>query len=506
METANLFTAREMEVIGLLLQGKSNKQIAFVLDISKSTVEYHLKNIYRKLTVNSRTEAILILSKHPPLEPIGSQRAGDLWHSTGEKNNAPEHSSQAKHFFDPKEEKAMKNRTTISIILSVIAILLVLGVLIYLRAGTLRPATFNQSIATKNESALPINTPRGVLEVPPEASTRYYDELLLLLQSLEPSFHFAAVFVAADCFVPGGENCAYTEPIPFPDGESFYGPVIWMPDGENGFYYRDTQILVLNHLERINGKSDTLVPEILKPPSQINISPDGRWLVEDVQVEDPCASDLVLIKTSTGRINKLDIGLEECFKVPLGWMTPEKFMFRCEISTGETSKKFITEVRYYTYDVLSAELLEIASGMDVGFDTLSPNGKYAVYYEKQNGFRIKDLSNERIYPSPLPNGQFVWAHDSSKITVFADNGDIYVSSYDGSNQRKIYSSGESGYLSMEWFPDNKHIALIGYFDGNEEQTTMIVLSENGEFIQYDQIPTTAGYNIIGVSSLPIIQK
>jgi DNA-binding CsgD family transcriptional regulator len=40
------FSGREKEVTGLLLQGKSNKQIALALGISASTVEYHLKNIY----------------------------------------------------------------------------------------------------------------------------------------------------------------------------------------------------------------------------------------------------------------------------------------------------------------------------------------------------------------------------------------------------------------------------------------------------------------------------
>ncbi len=57
------FSEREKEVTGLLLQGKSNKQIALALGISASTVEYHLKNVYKKLQVNSRTEAVLILGK-----------------------------------------------------------------------------------------------------------------------------------------------------------------------------------------------------------------------------------------------------------------------------------------------------------------------------------------------------------------------------------------------------------------------------------------------------------
>jgi DNA-binding CsgD family transcriptional regulator len=52
---------REWDVLRLLLQGKSNKQIASVLDISVRTVEFHLKNIYAKFQVRSRVELILNL-------------------------------------------------------------------------------------------------------------------------------------------------------------------------------------------------------------------------------------------------------------------------------------------------------------------------------------------------------------------------------------------------------------------------------------------------------------
>jgi DNA-binding CsgD family transcriptional regulator len=57
------FSKREDEVIELLLQGKSNKQIALALGISEHTVEFHLNNVYTKLQVGSRTEAILKLGK-----------------------------------------------------------------------------------------------------------------------------------------------------------------------------------------------------------------------------------------------------------------------------------------------------------------------------------------------------------------------------------------------------------------------------------------------------------
>ena len=50
------FTSREGEVANLLLGGKSTKQIALELNISTHTVNFHIKNIYKKLEINSRAE------------------------------------------------------------------------------------------------------------------------------------------------------------------------------------------------------------------------------------------------------------------------------------------------------------------------------------------------------------------------------------------------------------------------------------------------------------------
>ena len=52
-------TEREREVLRLLAQGSSNKDIAQKLYLSVRTVEGHLANIYGKLQVKSRTEAAL---------------------------------------------------------------------------------------------------------------------------------------------------------------------------------------------------------------------------------------------------------------------------------------------------------------------------------------------------------------------------------------------------------------------------------------------------------------
>ena len=53
-------TRRENEVLELLSQGLGNKEIAQTLSVTADTVRYHLKQIYEKLHVRSRTEAVAL--------------------------------------------------------------------------------------------------------------------------------------------------------------------------------------------------------------------------------------------------------------------------------------------------------------------------------------------------------------------------------------------------------------------------------------------------------------
>ena len=55
-----VLTKRELQVLELIVDGKSNKEIADCIFLSLNTIKVHLRNIYRKLNVNTRSQAIKI--------------------------------------------------------------------------------------------------------------------------------------------------------------------------------------------------------------------------------------------------------------------------------------------------------------------------------------------------------------------------------------------------------------------------------------------------------------
>ena len=92
-------TERETEVLRLLAQGLSNKEIAARLVIGERTVKTHVSNVLAKLNVSSRTQAALYALRHgvarlvlldrdlqvsaAPLDAIGLRAAGRQRHNVG---------------------------------------------------------------------------------------------------------------------------------------------------------------------------------------------------------------------------------------------------------------------------------------------------------------------------------------------------------------------------------------------------------------------------------------
>ena len=85
-----VLTGRERHLLALLIEGHHKKTAADVMGISVNTVSFHLKNIYEKLQVHSKTEAVVKVLAHALLfshcgvsaansAVAGTDAAGHTW-------------------------------------------------------------------------------------------------------------------------------------------------------------------------------------------------------------------------------------------------------------------------------------------------------------------------------------------------------------------------------------------------------------------------------------------
>lgn len=58
-----VLTNRQFQVLDLIAQGKSNKQIAYEIGVSEATVKLHINALLRSLHVNNRTQAVVTAQK-----------------------------------------------------------------------------------------------------------------------------------------------------------------------------------------------------------------------------------------------------------------------------------------------------------------------------------------------------------------------------------------------------------------------------------------------------------
>ena len=64
MESLSDLTPREMQILQLVIEGKTNRAIATEIYISEKTVEFHLDNVYSKLGARSRLMASIWALQH----------------------------------------------------------------------------------------------------------------------------------------------------------------------------------------------------------------------------------------------------------------------------------------------------------------------------------------------------------------------------------------------------------------------------------------------------------
>ena len=59
-QKVNRLTPRQLEIIGLLAQGHSNKQVGYILSIGVTTVKRHIYNACNRVEVENKTQLIVI--------------------------------------------------------------------------------------------------------------------------------------------------------------------------------------------------------------------------------------------------------------------------------------------------------------------------------------------------------------------------------------------------------------------------------------------------------------
>ena len=71
-KNGGILTEREVEVLRLVIEGRSSKEVAQTLFLSKRTVDFHLSKIYEKLKVSNRIQAIRRATELGLITPVSS--------------------------------------------------------------------------------------------------------------------------------------------------------------------------------------------------------------------------------------------------------------------------------------------------------------------------------------------------------------------------------------------------------------------------------------------------
>lgn len=122
---------RELDVLRVVIDGAANKEIAQILTISQNTVKVHLRNIYTKLGVSSRTEAVTVAMQQglvvlPGMEPAAPEEPEGLVESMAGDEATVAADTAVADSPEPASRFSL-NRTEIALILVTLAVVVLIG-------------------------------------------------------------------------------------------------------------------------------------------------------------------------------------------------------------------------------------------------------------------------------------------------------------------------------------------------------------------------------------------
>ncbi len=120
-EPGESLSDRELETLQAVAEGLANKEIAAKLFISPNTVKVHLRNVYTKLEVNSRTEAVTLALQKGFITLAGAEEAAEAESPAPDESDAPSMETAV-----PPPSKSL-NRSEIILLVATLAAVVLIG-------------------------------------------------------------------------------------------------------------------------------------------------------------------------------------------------------------------------------------------------------------------------------------------------------------------------------------------------------------------------------------------
>jgi Tol biopolymer transport system component/DNA-binding CsgD family transcriptional regulator len=456
MEFPVQFSEREKAVIDLLLQGKSNKQMALSLGITNRTVEFHLGNIFTKLGVRSRSEAILMITSYNHNSSNGSV-VDDLRESTVVLSPAP--NDNVEKLNSPRRLHMPKKIWLIIILI----VLLPICILFFWNVGDFKKGANSAELSSTTSEVLSPETNSSQLafvsfldgdlalytiHTDGTQLTRLTQEKMLVMNPVWSPDGSRIAFeaclggsmstdcpagVSFDIFVVNVDGSDLKNITNDPSSDRFPS---WSPDGKIAFASDRTgnyEIYVINS----DGDGLTMLTNSPTINTEPKWSANGEWIAYHCMQG---SETQICVQPAEGASQTVKISGTIPVWSPLKEAAVQTLAFLCW-SNGHSD--------ICTVNPDGSEQVNLTnSSADETYPSWSPDGRWITYQSNQDDaisiyMLCADCSSapkmSRLTSGEVNTNQPVWSREGTQIAYLSD-GDLYVMNTDGSDQKQLASN------------------------------------------------------------------